>query len=240
MSLEYTILDFDSNLFEFKVVKILSPRASLKELQLLLMQLATQDVHLVYWAVDSGDAELLLVAKQMQGFLGGQQVTYTVNLRDLPVTLSVLEDVKTYEYNEPNADLENLAVQAGNYSHFKADPKFPSNLFFKLYMAWINNSVNGKVADVVLVTRRGDKIIGMITVGRKNDCGDIGLLAVASEYRGQNIGTNLVRSAQLYWRNRGITVGRVVTQMANKSACRLYENCGFKIAKIDNFYHFWL
>ena len=63
---ECTILHFDSELFGFKVAKILSPRLAAIELQKILMQLGTQDVRLVYWPSDSTDEMSQQAAKQQQ------------------------------------------------------------------------------------------------------------------------------------------------------------------------------
>lgn len=240
MTAEFELLKFDTELFGFKVVKILSPRLTNIELQTLLMQLGTQDVRLVYWSSDSADAASQTAARQMQGFLGSQQITYAMSLRTLSSKISTPLEVEQYRDNEIHASLENLAIQAGNYSHFNLDPKFPSHLFLKLYITWVHNSIKGIAAEAMWVVRRGASIVGMISVDRKHGCGYIGLLAVATDYRGQNIGTHLVQAAQAYWRNQGLEEGRVVTQVANKPACRLYEKCGFKSIKVENFYHFWL
>jgi dTDP-4-amino-4,6-dideoxy-D-galactose acyltransferase len=240
MNIEHLILSFDTELFGFKVAKILTPRISAIELQKVLMQLATQDVRLVYWPSDSLDEVSQQAAKQLQGFLGSQQVVYSMNLHKLSENFVTSEDIDIYSSKEANSDLENLALQAGTFSHFKTDPKFPNNLFIKLYITWIKNSLNGQLKEIVMVAKHGSKIAGLITVGTKDGRGYIGLLAVYSEYRGQNIGTHLVRAAQKYWLDNGLIQGQVVTQQANKAACGLYEKCGFKQEKIENFYHFWL
>jgi dTDP-4-amino-4,6-dideoxy-D-galactose acyltransferase len=109
-----------------------------------------------------------------------------------------------------------------------------------MYKKWIENSVNKTIANKVLVVKRGQNLAGMITLGEKNGRGDIGLLAVAPEYRGQNIGTALVRAAQKDFIDAGFQFSQVVTQMANEPARLLYEKCGYSIEKIEHFYHFWL
>jgi hypothetical protein len=44
-----------------------------------------------------------------------------------------------------------------------------------------------------------------------------------------------------WWaRQRGIYIGRVVTQGANHRACALYEACGYRLERAENVYHFWL
>jgi dTDP-4-amino-4,6-dideoxy-D-galactose acyltransferase len=204
------------------------------------MELCAADVHLVYWPSDSKDEESQIAARKLQGFLCSKQVTYVADLKNLPRKIESSEEVETYAEKIPNLDLETLAFAAGTYSHFKIDPKFPTHLFYKLYKTWIANSTSGEIANAVLVVRRKEQIVGMITLGKKNGRGDIGLLAVSPDYRGQNIGTHLVQAAQVNFRRAGLQVSQVVTQTANKPACNLYENCGYQIEKIENFYHFWL
>lgn len=234
------ILDFDSELFDFKVAKIFTAKLTTLELQATLMELCAAGVHLVYWFADSKDEESQTAAKKLQGFLCGKQITYVIDLKNLPTRMETPEEVIVYADKNPSLDLETLAFAAGTFSHFKMDPKFPAHLFVKLYKAWITNSTNGKIADSVLVVRRKDQIVGMITIGKKNERGDIGLLAVSPEYRGQNIGTHLVQAAQVSFLRAKLSVSQVVTQMANKPACSLYERCGYQIEKVENLYHFWL
>jgi dTDP-4-amino-4,6-dideoxy-D-galactose acyltransferase len=110
----------------------------------------------------------------------------------------------------------------------------------KIYKLWIANSVNGEIAKQVLVYRQQQQIIGMITLGEKNNRGDIGLLAISPSHRGQNIAMQLVQAAQAQFIKDGYQFSQVVTQLDNIPACRLYEKCGYRQEKIENFYHFWL
>jgi len=92
----------------------------------------------------------------------------------------------------------------------------------------------------VLVCYQQQKLAAMITLGTKNDRGDIGLLAVAPDFRGKGIAADLVYTAQHYFKNKNINKLQVVTQKDNIAACRLYEKCGFAIEKTETFFHFWL
>ena len=148
--------------------------------------------------------------------------------------------VKFYQNNQVSAELEQLALAAGSYSHFKMDPKFPQELFFKIYHEWIKNSVNKSVASDIVIIKDHDKVVAMATLGTKNKRGDIGLLAVDANFRGKNFGTKIVTAAQLYFISQGVALAQVVTQVANTPARHLYEKCGFKPEKFENFYHFWL
>lgn len=148
--------------------------------------------------------------------------------------------VEFYQDNQVSPELEQLALAAGGYSHFRMDPKFPRELFFKIYHEWIKNSVNKSVASDIIAIKDHDKVVAMTTLGAKNNRGDIGLLAVDANFRGKNFGTKIVVAAQMYFISQGFTLAQVVTQVDNTPARRLYEKCGFRPEKLENFYHFWL
>lgn len=148
--------------------------------------------------------------------------------------------IELYQDHEVSPELEQLALAAGSYSHFRMDPEFPRGLFFKIYHEWIKNSVNKSIACDIITIKDQDKTVAMTTLGTKNNRGDIGLLAVDANFRGKNFGTKIVVAAQLYFISQGFTLAQVVTQVANTPARRLYEKCGFRPEKFENFYHFWL
>ncbi|MCG6533248.1 MAG: GNAT family N-acetyltransferase, partial [Syntrophales bacterium LBB04] len=70
--------------------------------------------------------------------------------------------------------------------------------------------------------------------------GDIGLFAVDAAMRRKNLGVSLVHTAQEWAHRRGLKSAQVVTQEKNVAACRLYEKCGYRIDKVEFFYHFWI
>jgi len=92
----------------------------------------------------------------------------------------------------------------------------------------------------VLVVRRADKVVGMATVGAKDGRGFIGLFAVDADMRGKNVGVSLIYAAQDWTRRMGLRFAQVVTQGENIGACKLYKKCGYRIEKIEYFYHFWI
>jgi dTDP-4-amino-4,6-dideoxy-D-galactose acyltransferase len=165
-----------------------------------------------------------------------------VDLWNMSSTCSQKVDVNIEEYLEalPNSELEVLALKAGIFSRFNIDPKFSKEQYENLYKQWIINSTNKKIADAVFVAREGCKIVGMITVGRKNCRGNIGLISVDENRRGQNMGVSLVSTAHKWFISQGCKIAQVVTQTDNIAACRLYNKCGYHIERTEHFYHFWL
>jgi dTDP-4-amino-4,6-dideoxy-D-galactose acyltransferase len=239
--MDFQLLEFDTEIFGFKVARILATKLSLEKLQEVLKRLQEQKIKLVYWLSDSTDKVSQDAAIKLKGFLSDEKVTYLINLKELAASNLLIDpEIVIYQENTPNKELEELALQAGSYSRFKMDPNFPKDLFFKIYRVWIKNSVNGLIADRVFTIQQKNKIVGMITLGAKNNRGDIGLLAVSAEFRGRNFGVKLVKSALAYFNTSGFSSAQVVTQKANIAACSLYEKCGFQQEKIENVYHFYL
>jgi dTDP-4-amino-4,6-dideoxy-D-galactose acyltransferase len=138
------------------------------------------------------------------------------------------------------ADLEALAVQSGAFSRFRVDPRIPDAQFEQLYRTWVRNSIRREMADEVLVVREGQRTVGFLTLKADGESGRIELLAVDVESRGKGYGVELVRAAEECFRAMGCDSGSVVTQAANRPACRLYRKCGYEIVLTEYFYHFWL
>ena len=128
---------------------------------------------------------------------------------------------------------------SGEFSRFRLDRRFISNEYERLYVEWLRKSLNKTIAFKTFVAREKTEIAGLITLGKKKECADIGLVAVDEKYRGRGIGRDLIRFAD----NAAFTMGfkqiQVVTQKKNWGACRLYEKCGFKMNNVINVYHYW-
>ncbi|MBU4332072.1 GNAT family N-acetyltransferase [Patescibacteria group bacterium] len=238
---EWEILKWDTDFFGFTVAKIIPNKLNLNSLKKILTSLRKSRVSLVYWASDSTDEASQKAAETLNGFLADRKVIYIINLKKIPVKHLQL-NIKVEEHNKnlPNTELKNLAIQAGLYSRYNVDQKISKKKFEALYKIWITNSLNKTIADAVLVTKKKGKIVGMITLGKKNNRGDIGLIAVSPNARGMGLGTSLVKSAQSWFISHKYKFGQVITQEANTAACRLYEKCGYRLEKKENFYHFWL
>lgn len=151
------------------------------------------------------------------------------------------EDVCLYSDNQPNKELYQLALISGAYSRFKLDKNFPENSFEKLYYRWIEESVNGNMADAVFVHNSANSIDGMITVKWNNECADIGLVAVETNTQGKGVGSALMKHLHAYLK-QNTTVKRisVATQWQNIKARNWYEKNGFQVKSVTNLYHWWL
>jgi dTDP-4-amino-4,6-dideoxy-D-galactose acyltransferase len=240
----FKILDWDSNFFGFTVSRILPHRITANKLTETIEKMKKEGVTLAYWASDPEDKESQSCAQSINAFLADRKVTYVISSEEIQANdrgfAKIEALVEEYPDVVPTAELLDLALQAGEFSRFKIDPRISEDRFVELYTLWIRRSVAREIADAVFVIRREGKIAGMVTVGEKAGRADIGLIAVDASLRGQSAGTALVKTAQQWGVKKGYSAAQVVTQGDNLPACRFYEKCGYRVDKVENIYHLWI
>ena len=231
------MLDWDSDFFGVKVARITEPVLTSEELTSILAELKHKRVELVYWpSRNECDCDEM---KRLCGHLVDNKTTFVIDFRRLDWDALISTDiVEPYSQSMPITDMEDLAVQSGEYSRFAVDPRFPRETFVALYQTWIDRSLRKEIASEVLVIREASRIVGMVTIGEKDGRGDIGLIAVETKCWGKKYGEKLVRAAQRWFVKNGYLFGQVVTQGKNTPACNLYKKCGYSIERVGIFLSF--
>lgn len=192
---------------------------------------------LVYFFADPDKVRLNEAIKGLGALLVDEKVVFVKN------TGPGTDHGEVIAYRRSNGkkddDVIRIGLQSGIYSRFATDKNFGEGIFTRFYTEWMNKSIDRKMAEEVFVVEVQDAIKGVITLGRKSNRGDIGILAVDEKYRGQNIGFRLVQKCEAYCTNKGIDKLQVTAQAANKAACSFYTKYGFSIESITNVYHLW-
>jgi dTDP-4-amino-4,6-dideoxy-D-galactose acyltransferase len=214
----------------------------------MLQRARGQGIQLVVWPAREGSDVSRATLEAFGGMLADQKATFS---RPLTPSLGGSDPVSTLRhpavpYSAPTASpaLCELAVAAGAYSRFHVDPHFSHDRFESMYRLWIERSVKGELADVVLVVRDSDgggkdPLAGMITLAESGGVARIGLVAVAARFRGKGIGSALMHAAHRWMHDRRAREAQVVTQLANLPACRLYERAGYHLSRVQRYFHFW-
>lgn len=236
----FQILDWDSKIFGYKVAKIGASNLKLNESKKILLKLTSKNVRLVYWFVDPTDKISNQAAKENNGLLVDNKITYILNLYNYPLERINYKPLHSYLHKPLSKNIKFLALQSGLYSRFKLDKNFIHNEFEKLYKEWIKRSLMGEIAKDVIVYLDKNFERGLITLELKGEYGNIGLISVDKEYQGKSIGKLLVNAALVKFKALGITRVKVATQKNNIIACKFYEKLGFTQEGIQNIYHFWL
>lgn len=149
------------------------------------------------------------------------------------------------EYQDADASpsLTELALIAATHSRFFRDPGFPRHRAEALYQIWIARSVRRELASVVLIARPAggrDDLHGMVTVVVDGTEGRVGLIAVRPDCQGCGVGRRLMEAAHGFMVQHEVQQAVVVTQADNIPACKLYEQCGYRVASLIHYYHFWV
>lgn len=239
--MEYQILDWDTEFLGVTVARVAEPDLNEFELVDILTELKAKGAALVYWS-SNRELEKDFVTR-LGGNLTDYKTTFALDFRDVDFEkFANFDIVEAYTQSMPYNDIVELAIQSGEYSRFSVDPNIPKERFLTLYKIWIDRSLAKEIAEEVLVIRedKGQRVVGMVTLGNKQGRGDIGLIAVDREHRGKRYGEQLVHAAQRWFVNDGYKSGQVVTQGANAPACSLYRKCGYSVERVEYFYHFWL
>jgi dTDP-4-amino-4,6-dideoxy-D-galactose acyltransferase len=152
------------------------------------------------------------------------------------------EDENVFSLKKVNYSISNiydLAYESGKFSRFKLDTNFKETDFKSLYKTWVDNSLNGLIADEVFVYLLNDVIYGFVTFKKGNDFASIGLIAVSPDSQSKGVGTALLLAVEQSLVTSGIFELRIPTQYQNEVACKFYSKMGYQIVDKTIIKHYW-
>lgn len=159
-------------------------------------------------------------------------------IMDSPQPRQPHNDVAAFS-SDPH-QLHSLAITAGAYSRFAKDPHILPEDFQRLYITWIDNSVNKGFTDYVFTARDGKEThAALITATRRDDVLSIGLLATHPDHRHHGLARMLVERMEQEAYSLGIPL-EVTTQADNTAACAFYTACNFNSFTDTFVYHIWM
>lgn len=227
-------LNWDSNFFNLRIGKI-----ECKEVTFSKAEIEDIEKYDLIYVISENKIDNPHLSKPFT------KVEFKFELKNCPIyELNLKDDISAVSDEISNNDvnkLNKLAFAAGEYSRFRRDEKFNKNEFTLLYLEWIRNSINQKIADKVLIHRDEHEVItGFITLKFHELNTNIGLLAVDKEVRQQGIGRKLIERAKYYAQNYGSENLVVSTQLDNISACSFYKKNNFNLINQYFIYHLWI
>jgi len=131
-----------------------------------------------------------------------------------------------------------LARESHTDSRFFFDPGFDDARCRDFYETWLRNSFGG-FADSTLIAQVDGQPVGYLTLHKRSDFGQIGIIAVSETARGQGVGRRLMQAAHTQYTDWGFSHAKVVTQLRNLAAQRLYQAHGYRITDATHWYHRW-
>lgn len=203
------------------------------------------------WNLDEGDSQItnafeLVYVKSsskkepvIEGFKNSFGETKVVFAKQLQKQEILSQNIRSISTNDDLNSLYNLAYESGKFSRFKLDEKFGDDNFKKLYRAWIDNSLNRRFADEVIVFAENNTITGFVTYKINNNFATAGLIAVNPQKQGFGIGKKLLNFVEQQLINKDIFELRIPTQLENEGACFFYKKQGYTILETSHIMHYW-
>jgi len=234
-------LIWDSAFLGYPVARLTAQHLSAASLTALIDQSRVAGIRLVYLVADPADAETAAVAQQVGVWLADRKVTFARKTNEVLTGAATGPDsVPIVNVTACTPQLERLAWQSGTFSRFRRDKNFAPQVFPNLYSHWLHASLNGELARVVLACSASPGAeLGFLTLGERDGCASIGLLAVDGPARGRGVGRRLVEAARQQALRWNCTRLQVTTQRDNGPACRFYSRCGFEMVREEHIYHLW-
>lgn len=229
-------LKWDSQFFGYPVARIVFDQDGGEKLDILLRQVQLERIRLSYLFVSAEYKELNNIILSRGCKFVDEKTVYS---KSTEKQKEYSNKITEYSGVKINDRLIELVLQAGKFSRYNLDINFKNSEYERLYTEWLKKSVNKTIAFKTFVALHDSKIIGITTLGKKSEYADIGLVAVDAKFRGIGIGSDLIHFADNTAFELGYRIIKVVTQLQNKGACRLYEKCNFQIESIVNVYHYW-
>ncbi len=236
MNNETIVLEWDSIFFSLRIASITLYNENFTFLENCLVKYKKENFDLVYVFLNDG----IILPSSIQHLFSSKLVdnkciySYTIP----PHLGSHINNI--HLFNGYAFQLYDLAVQSGIYSRYNTDNNFQRGDFERLYKTWIEKSVDGTLADKVLVHKTGNVYSGLITLKQHNNEVSIGLIATDSSYRRKGVGSSLLDAAKSYAYTMNKTELNVATQAHNTEACSLYEKNSFVLKSKSLVYHIWL
>lgn len=262
--LEY--LSFDTKIFNYKVGRIdLSDESSTSpcllsnvEIQGLLQEGHSSNYKLIYLfaPIMHHNTTIIDSFPIFPGLKVDVKTTLSVPLLSLDrlnlinKTYSLDKDhnirIKIYPKSDiPSQSLRDLAIASGQWSRFRVDSNISTSIYEDMFTEWITNSINQSLADITFVAYdvTTEEEIGFITLKKRDNIINIGLLAVSHLHRRKGIATMLLCRGALWGLEQNFSkdaMYTVVTQGNNETALSCYKQFGFNTDITQDIYHIWL
>jgi dTDP-4-amino-4,6-dideoxy-D-galactose acyltransferase len=226
-------LDWDSDFFGIQIARHIDTHLNAESWDLARQECLDAHVKCLYMLADSNDLTTSLTLEANGFHYADTRLTYECELSPTEWPENVRPATA--------ADIERLVLLAREShidSRFFFDPGFEIERCKDLYETWLKNSLSG-FADATLVAEVDHQPVAYVTLHRRNNHGQIGIIAVDQSARGQGIGRKLIQAAHAQYQIWELTHAQVVTQLRNLAAQRLYQAHGYRVSDASHWYHRW-
>jgi dTDP-4-amino-4,6-dideoxy-D-galactose acyltransferase len=185
--------------------------------------------------LDAVDAVWALQATGFHTVDTGVTFEYDLGKEGHPFAFHPAREVTIRSVTDDDVQILEASVEGlFRHSYYYVSPLFSRDEADLLHRTWITNCVRHGRADRVLIAELAGEVAGFITCRRLPDAsGVIDLVGVRPTSSSRGIGKTLVRASQDCFRELGVAVIRVRTQITNLAAVNMYSSTGARLIKVD-------
>jgi len=204
-----------------------------------LKQLDLAGVQHLSARLDASDLVSLRILEQAGFILVDGLLTFALGVSDEAGTIAAPQIPCRLRLATPGDAVAaaDLARRSYTYDRFHSDPAIPRQRADELHATWLVESCAGRAADAVILAENAAGLLGFVTCKLHPDTrhflgklvGSIVLVATTDTARRQGIARLTTQAALNWFREQGVRIVEVGTQLRNIPASRLYESCGFRL-----------
>jgi GNAT superfamily N-acetyltransferase len=230
-------LAWDSEFFGISIAAVTGASLTAERADAIDRWATDRRVRCLYFFADPADPETIRLAEQRGYALADVRMTYAAPVREwhAEVSASSLAAIRPATAEDLEA-LKTIARSAHRNTRFYRDPHFEPARCDALYERWIERSCEGW-ADRVLVAGPAGDPTGYVTLHR--DRGDLRLVAVRQDVRGQGVARLLYEAGIAWLAANGVEQVSSPTQVFNVAAQRLFQRVHLRLSSVSFIYHRW-
>lgn len=223
MKYSWKVDDLDTEIFGFKVAKIIDIRSQ-KVIKDLITELINNKVRYATYRAEANNFSLIQALQRSDFLLVDGIISLEANLSE-----KNLENPAPEIREGKENDLDGFKrITSGLYvlSRIYNDPLVSRDTADNFFAKWIENSIYGKAADSVLVWEEKGEMLGYVTLQKK---GQIPLIGVSKNAQGRGIAKKLLKASFNKFKEWKVDKVIIETQITNIPALRVDQDCGFKV-----------
>jgi GNAT superfamily N-acetyltransferase len=235
------LLQWDTEFFGVRVGSVKGHRLDFSLIEAILDWCRGNDIDCLYFLADSDHAETVRIAEDYAFRFRDIRMTFSRKLDYLPAPETIHGLICRPVQPGDLEHLRPVARTAYVHTRFYYDPCFAQEKSSALYDTWLVRSIAEGYADGVMVAEMEGRPVGYVTahLSHQTRIGQIGLVGIAEDARGQRIGHYLLNATLDWFARQGMVTVEVRTHGRNIPAQRLYQKCGFVTESVRLWYHKW-
>jgi len=227
-------LKWDSTFFNKKIGELKVSTKSLTQLETILNSAQKNGFKYIICKIRSQQTSTIKLLESSGFYLSDIGITWAIEpnkfqYRNMNKNLNTRKSIKIAAEKDIPI-LKEMVKSLFLESRFYNDPFFSKREADNLYQTWIENSVKGNAADIVLhIIAKGFIVCKKLPLRT----GEIVLIGVKKGLRGKGIGTILTEKAIKWFKTQGVKLVTVRTQLKNLNAMNFYAKLGFHVKEYD-------